>query len=177
MNDSARAKQVFSPSSFNEESMPMKALRRLAVASALAVPFAVCAGPFDGFKGKMKEGMYEYKTEMDMGAIPGLPPGMGKQAHTFQQCVTAQDIDKGQMSRGREGKMPENCEVRDMKMSGDTATYTMECKGDVPMKADNRITFAGNGFDMDMKMAMSQGGQVMNMSQKIKARHIGACKK
>jgi hypothetical protein len=45
------------------------------------------------------------------------------------------------------------------------------------MKADNRITFTGNGFDMDMKMAMSQGGQVMNMSQKVKARHIGACRK
>jgi hypothetical protein len=109
--------------------------------------------------------------------MPGLPPGMGKQSFNVQNCVTAQDIEKGGFGRGREGKMPENCEVRDMKMSGNTASYTMECKGDPPMKADNRITFVGNGFDMDMKMAMSQGGQVMNMNQKIQARHVGPCKK
>jgi hypothetical protein len=53
----------------------------------------------------------------------------------------------------------------------------MECKGDVPMKADNRITFSDNGFNMDMKMAMSQGGQTMNMTQKTNARYLGPCRK
>jgi hypothetical protein len=156
----------------------MNALRQLAVAAALAsLSLAAYAGPFDGFKGKMKEGLYDYKMEMDMGSIPGLPPGMGKQSFNVQNCVTSQDIDKGAFGRGRDGKMPENCEVRDFKMSGNTATYTMECKGNTPMKADNKITFVSDGFDMDMKMAMNQGGQVMNVNQKINARHIGPCKK
>jgi hypothetical protein len=154
----------------------MNALRLAAVAVA-SFCSAASANPFDAFKGKMKEGLYDYKMEMDMGNIPGMPPGMGKQNHAFQQCVTNQDIDKGGFSRGREGKMPENCEVRDFKMSGNSATYTMECKGNPAMKADNKVTFVGDGFNMDMKMAMNQGGQVMNMTQKIQARYVGACKK
>jgi hypothetical protein len=157
----------------------MNALRLAVLASAFT---ATCTGafaqsPFEGFKGKMKEGLYDYKMEMDMGNIPGLPPGMGKQSFNVQNCVTSQDIDKGTFGRGRDGKMPENCEVRDFKMSGNSATYTTECKGNPPVKADNKITFVGDGFDMDMKMAMNQGGQVMNVNQKIHARHVGPCKK
>jgi hypothetical protein len=155
----------------------MKALRVAAVFASIAtLSSAASANPFDAFKGKMKEGLYDYKMEMDMGNIPGMPPGMGKQSFNVQNCVTAEDINQGGFGRGREGKMPETCEVRDFKMSGNTATYTMECKKPA-MKADNKVTLTGEGFDMDMKMAMNEGGQVMNVNQKIKARHIGACKK
>lgn len=155
----------------------MNALRLAAVAAAVASLSAVAAGPFDAFKGKIKEGMYDYKMDMDMGSIPGMPPGMAKQTHSFQQCVTNQDIDKGGFSRGREAKMPENCEIRDFKMSGNTATYTMECKGNQAIKADNKMTFVGDGFNMESKMAMQQGGQVMNVTQKMQARYVGPCKK
>ena len=149
----------------------------LAAAFAAAFSAAVIAGPFDGFKGKMKDGLYEYKMEMDMGQMPGMPPGMGKQAHTFQNCVTQKDIEDGGFGKSRDRNQPENCEIKDMKMSGNTATYTMECKGNPAMKADNKITFTGDGFNMDMKMAMNQGGQVMNMTQRMEGRHIGPCKK
>jgi hypothetical protein len=154
-----------------------------AAIAAIAATSAAAAGPFDQFKGKMKEGMYEYKMDMDMGQIPGMPPGMGKQSHTFQRCVTAQDIEKGSMGRsGKDNKMPENCEVKDFNMSGNTASYKMVCKGDgsgrgmPPMTADNRITFVDNGYSMDVKMAMDQGGQAMNMSQHMEAKYLGACK-
>jgi hypothetical protein len=155
----------------------MNAFRSLAVAAALAAFSTAASAQFEGMKGKMKEGLYDYKMEMDMGNIPGMPPGMGKQTHSFQQCITAQDINKGGFARGKEGKMPENCEVRDMKMSGNTATYTWECKGERPMKADNKMTFLDNGFDMDMNMTMTQRGQPMQVKQKMQARHIGPCQK
>ena len=45
------------------------------------------------------------------------------------------------------------------------------------MMADNSITFTDNCFNMDMKMAMNQGGQVMNMTQKMEGRYLGPCKK
>ena len=151
----------------------MSKLVALIAASAAAVSTAALAGPFDQFKGKMKEGLYEYKMQME---IPGMPAGMGKQAMTFQNCVSQKDIDQGGFGK-QDNKQPENCEVKNMKMSGNTATYTMECKGATPMKADNRITFTDNGFNMDMKMAMNQGGQVMNMTQKMEGRYIGPCKK
>ena len=60
-----------------------------------------------------------------------------------------------------------NLFIKNMNQSGNTATYTMECKGEPSMKADNKITFVSDGFDMDMKMQMNRGGQVMNMTQKM----------
>ncbi|HUP97050.1 MAG TPA: DUF3617 family protein [Usitatibacter sp.] len=144
-----------------------------ALAFAAAFSAAAVAGPFDQFKGKMKDGMYEYKMQMEM---PGMPAGMGKQNMTFQNCVSQKDIEDGGFGKQNKDK-PDNCEVKNFKMSGNTATYTMDCKGEPKMTADNKITFTDAGFDMDMKMAMNQGGQVMNMNQKMQGRYIGPCKK
>jgi hypothetical protein len=148
-----------------------------AVCGALAATLAF-AGPFDAFKGKMKEGMYETKIEMDMGQMPGMPKGMGKQTRTHQHCVTASDIEKGEtMGKGRDGKGPnESCEVKNMNVSGNTATYTMTCTKP-KMTADNKITFSGTGYVMDMDMSMDQGGQMMNMKQHMESKYIGPCAK
>jgi hypothetical protein len=67
--------------------------------------------------------------------------------------------------------------VKNFNMSGNTATYTTVCKGDPAMTIDAKITFIDAGYNMDMKMAMNQGGQVMNMTQKMESRYLGACKK
>ncbi|MGZ5034266.1 MAG: DUF3617 domain-containing protein [Usitatibacter sp.] len=150
----------------------------IAAACAAAVSAtAFAANPFDQYKGKLKEGMYEYKMNMEM---PGMPAGMGNQTRTFQHCVTQKDIDEGQIGKGGERKQPERCEVKDFKMSGNTSTYTMVCKDDKgaqAMTADNKITFGHDSFNMDMKMAMNQGGQVMNMTQHMEGRYVGPCKK
>ena len=133
------------------------------------------AGPFDGMKGKMKEGLYEMKVEMDMSGIPGMPKGMGNRTTTATHCVTAKDIEDGAAMRpGKEAGG--DCEVKDFKMSGDTASYQMVCKGATQMTADAKMTFVSNGYDMDLKMNMNQGGQVMNMNQKIQSRRVGDCK-
>ena len=153
----------------------MKKTLALAVL-ACAVATAYAANPFDAFKGKMKEGMYEYTMEMDMGQVPGMPKGMGKQNHTFQHCVTQKDIEQGEFGKGKQNDPRQNCEIKNMNMSGNTATYSMECKGEPSMKADNRITFVSDGFDMDMKMQMNRGGQAMNMTQKMTGRYKGPCK-
>ena len=70
---------------------------RLAVASAVAATLCcpVVAGPLDQIKGKMKEGLYEYKMTMDMGQVPGMPAGMGPQTMTMQNCLKSEDIEKG----------------------------------------------------------------------------------
>ena len=137
---------------------------------ALAASVAF-AGPFDQFKGKMKEGMYEYRMEMEM---PGMPAGMGKQARTFQRCLTQKEIDDGAVGGQEKGKK-DNCQIKNMNTSGNTATYTMECT-DPKMKADNRVTVTGDGYKMDMKVAMDHGGQMMNMTQKFEGRYLGPCK-
>ena len=147
---------------------------QIAAAAVAAVAATALAGPFDQFKGKMKDGLYEYKMQME---IPGMPAGMGRQSHTFTNCVSQKDIEDGGFNKGKDRKQPENCEVKNFKMSGNTATYTMECKGDHAMKADNTITFQPDGFNMDMKMQMNHGGQVMNMAQHMEGRYVGPCKK
>jgi hypothetical protein len=147
----------------------MNASRLLGVACVAALcTTAMADNPFESFKGKMKEGMYEYKMEMDMS-------GMGKQNMTFQKCITHQDIEKGQMGRGagRDGKMPEGCEFKNFTQSGNTASYSMVCTN---MSADNRITFTPDGFNMDMKMAMNQNGKAMNMTQHMESKYLGPCK-
>ena len=141
-------------------------------AACVALSAAALANPFGEFKGKMKPGLYETKMEMK---IPGMPAGMGNQQMTFQNCVSQQDIDKGQLGR-KDGAMPGNCEVKNFKMSGNTASYTMACTGDQALTADNVVTFRDGGYTMDMKMSMKQGGQVMNMNQRMEGRYVGACK-
>jgi len=153
----------------------MKITAAVAACCALATT-AAFAGPFDQFKGKMKPGMYEYKMEMDMGQVPGMPPGMGKQSMTFQKCLTQKDIDDGGFGKNQErAKRTESCDIQDMKMSGNSASYRMVCK-EPKMTADNHITFKNDGFSMDMKMAMEQRGQMMNMTQHMDGRYLGACK-
>jgi Protein of unknown function (DUF3617) len=147
----------------------------LVLAAALVATGALAQSPADAMKGKMKPGMYNYKMEMDMGQVPGMPAGMGKQTMNMQHCLTPQDIERGQVGKKGEGKGPENCEMKDFKMSGNTATYKMVCKGDGAMTADNKITFLSNGFDMTMKMAMDRGGQKMNMTQNMEGRYVGPC--
>ena len=145
---------------------------------------AASAGPFDQLKGRMKEGLYDYKMEMDMGQVPGMPAGMGKQSMSIQRCLTQQDIDKGNMGRGGggpggRGQMPENCDVKDFQMSGNTASYTMVCKPPREMTAENHITFTPDGYKMDMKMNMAMGasGKTMDMTQHMEARYLGPCTK
>jgi hypothetical protein len=80
------------------------------------------------------------------------------------------------MGKGRDGKMPENCEIKNFKMAGNTASYTMICKGGPDMIADNTITFREGGYTMDMKMQMDRGGQAMNMKQHMEGKYLGPCK-
>jgi hypothetical protein len=134
---------------------------------------AFAAGPFDQFKGKMKEGLYEYKMDMEM---PGMPTGMGKHSMTMQHCVTAKDIEGGDFAKGDTGKQPKDCDFQDVKVSGNTASYKMVCKGQNEMTADTKMTFRDNGFVSDMKMTMNQDGKVMNMTQHMEGKYLGACK-
>jgi hypothetical protein len=142
--------------------------------AAGACAAALAAGPEDYFKGRMKAGMYEYKMQMNLGAIPGMPPGMANRETTTQHCVTDQDIEKGRMGHGGNGKMADTCHITNFVTSGNAASYTMTCT-QPQMTADNKVTFSGDAFHMDMKMSMVQNGHTMNMDQHMDARYLGAC--
>jgi hypothetical protein len=145
----------------------------LVIACALALPAFAQDNPFAGMKGKIKEGMWEYN--MQMGAMPGMPQGMAMPPMTFSRCLTAKDIESG-AATSREGKMPEGCTVKNMKMSGSDASYTMECTKDPKMKADVKMNFTGDGFTMKQDIVMDRGGQPMPMQTTMTGKYKGACK-
>jgi Protein of unknown function (DUF3617) len=160
-------------------------LRKYAMASlvvACVAPIA-WAGPMD-FKGKMKEGLYEITTSMEMSGMPGMPggmQGMKMPAMTVQHCVTKKDVEEGSQKmfgqKGpRGGEMPKDCEMKDFKMDGNTASYKMICTGEHKMDMDTSITFGGDGYKGTTKMKMDQGGQAMNMTSTFESKYKGACK-
>jgi len=156
----------------------MRTPRIVAIAclALVSAPLAM-AQDMSFFKSRAKAGQYEYKMEMDMSGMPGLPPGMGKQTFTTQHCLTQEDIDKGTLSKGRDAKENNDCQVKNLQASGNSASYTMACTKPRQMNADVKINFVGDGYHMDMKMAMAEprSGQTINMTQHMDAKYLGTC--
>lgn len=150
-------------------------MSKISVIAIAAAAFcgAAIAGPFDQFKGRMKPGLYEYKMDMQM---PGMPQGMGNHSMTMQHCVTEKDIEGGDFAK--RDKQQKDCDIQDMKVSGNTAHYKMVCTGQNKMTADTTMTFKDNGFVSDMKMTMNHGpnGQAMTMTQHMEGTRLGDCK-
>ncbi|WP_212758274.1 DUF3617 domain-containing protein [Usitatibacter palustris] len=148
---------------------------------ALATLFAATAtasfaqNPWAGLKGKVKEGQWEYKMQMEMSEPPpGMPPGFKMPEQTFQQCLTAKDIEGGGVGQ-KEGKMPEGCEIKDMKMTGSGGSWRMECTKSPKMTADVVMTTTDSGFTMKQDMAMDQGGKMMKMKNTMTGKYLGPC--
>ena len=151
----------------------MKKLALAVLACTVALPVLAQDNPFAGMSGKIKEGMWQY--DMQMGAMPGMPAGMKMPPMTFSRCLTAKDIESGGAT-SKDGKMPEQCSVKNMKMAGNTATYTMECTKDPKMKSDVNMTFTDGGFTMKQDVEMDHGGQMMKMQQTMTGKYTGPCK-
>ena len=149
----------------------MKRLLIAASCCALCFPALAADNPFAGMKGKMKEGQWEYTMKMQM---PGMPGG-GMTMPGFRQCVTADQIEKGSVGQ-KDAKMPDGCTIRNVKVSGNTANYTMECTKEPKMVSDVTMTFAGDTFTMKQNTTMDQGGQKMQMVNDMTGKYIGPCK-
>jgi hypothetical protein len=154
---------------------------RIVAAACIALASAplALAQDLSFFKSKAKPGLYESKIEMDMSGVPGMPPGMVPKAITTQHCLTQEDIDRGTMSKGRDPKENNDCQVKNLQSSGNSASYTMSCTKPRPMNADVKISFVSDGYHMDMKMNMAEGkgGQTMTMAQHVDSKFLGACTK
>ena len=142
------------------------------VAGCLAMPALAQDNPFAGMKGKIREGNWEYKMQME--GIPGMPAGMQMPVHTLTRCLTSKDIERGGVG-SKDGVMPEGCTVSNMKMSGNTTSYTMVCTKSPKMNVDSVINFATDGFTMKQKMQIDENGKMMNMNQTMTGRYLGPC--
>jgi hypothetical protein len=143
-------------------------LRHAAAALALAA-FALPAAaqnqkPYkDAFKGKIREGEYEMKLELDMG-------GKGKHGETKKQCVTPKDLDQG-----LEGD--KNCGIRNFKSTANGVSFTAECTGKDAVVSENTMTFTPEGYSAETRTTQKVGAEEVKSTLRIQSRYLGPCKK
>ena len=111
----------------------------------------------------MKEGLWEITTKMKMQGME-MPPVK----HT--QCITKDDlVPQGSQQPGQE------CEITDVKTSGNTVTWTMKCIGQGGnVIGTGEITYSGDSFKGKMTISMPQAN--MEMTSYLSGKRIGNCK-
>ena len=117
----------------------------------------------------LKEGMWEITAKMDM---PGIPAGMPPQ--TIRQCLTKKDLENPQ--RMAPTGPDKGCQVSDYRMQGNTATWSLACKGGDEIRGSGSMTFSGTSYTGVTKMSMNQGGTTHNMTMLYSGKHVGDCK-
>lgn len=150
----------------------MSALRAkclaLAAAAALAAGSAAAAPqtPKDLFKGKVREGLYEVKSEADLTGVPGIPKEAAKRSETKQRCLTRQDVDRG-IEAGKD------CEVKSYKPSAAGASIVMACKDG--SSTDMKFAFGGDTFKSETRTTGTQEGKSFVSVFRSEAKLIGPC--
>jgi hypothetical protein len=139
--------------------------RELLIAAAVVVSMLVTAPAARAID--MQEGLWEITTRMEM---PGMPAGMG--AHTVQHCYTKQDVQDPKEALPKDDR----CTIGDFRTQGTTTTWTMRCAGDAEMTGRGSMTYRGTSYAGTIDMQMKEGGQTMNVTQRIEGRRLGACR-
>jgi len=130
-------------------------MRKTIFAALMLAALAVAAD------GGMKPGRYEYSMKME---VPGMPVAMP--GTTFQHCVTAADMDKGQQCNSQQNR---DCQLKNLKQSGGKATFDLACKDGTT--GTGEYTFGGDS--MTGKTTMNRQGQVMVLN--MAAKRTGDC--
>ena len=110
----------------------------------------------------MKPGLWEITASIEMPGIPFQPP-----AQTMQHCYTDEDV------KGEPVPANENCQITNLKTSGNKVTWQLECKGDMAGKGQGEIVFQGDSAYEGKATIEAQG---MTMNTKYKGRRLGECK-
>lgn len=140
----------------------------MAAVAALAAGAGAAAAqtPKDLFKGKVKEGLYEVKSEADLSGVPGIPKEAAKRSETRQRCITKQDVERG-IEAGKD------CEVKSYKPSAGGANIVMACKDG--SSTDMKFAFGGNTFKSEMRTTGTQEGKSFVSVFRSEAKHVGPC--
>ncbi len=132
----------------------------LASVALLALPaLALCADV------RMKEGLWEISTSMD---IPNLPFKMPPQV--VKHCYTKEEVARS------EGGIPEqqkDCKLVENARSGNKLRWKVVCTGKSAGKGEGEIVFT-SATSYEGWMKFDTGGQAM--TTKYSARRVGDCK-
>ena len=94
----------------------------------------------------------------------GTPP------QTMTQCLNEQN-PVPDSSAGAQG-----CKITDMKTTGDTVTYTMECNQQgTQTKSTGKITYKGDSFEGTSETNMGPAAGGMTVTTVVKGKRIDKC--
>jgi hypothetical protein len=130
----------------------------------LLIPFSAVAAP------NMQPGMWEITTKMEMSGMEGMP---AMPPNTMRQCIRPADAQGGSATVP---KGDPQCEVKDYKMQGNTASWRMECKGANAMSGKGTVTYGGTSYSGKTQFTTKEEGQAMTMNQTFSGKRIGDCK-
>jgi hypothetical protein len=109
----------------------------------------------------IKEGRWDITVKMEM---PGMP--MEMPAVQFTQCLSSQNnipVNKDELK---------DCKILSSSTDGNTAKWVMQCsQGVQQITSRGKITYSGDTFNGEAQIQI----QGMDITQKMKGRHLGAC--
>ena len=119
----------------------------------------------------MQEGLWEITTKVE---ISGLPEGLPE--HTIQHCVTKKDLEEGKGKMHQPDSRNSKCAVKDYKVEGNKASWSINCGGDNPTTGSGSVTYSGTSFAGTTKMIMGKKSEETEMTQTFSGKRIGACR-
>jgi hypothetical protein len=117
---------------------------------------------------EMQPGLWEISSRVETPGMPRMPP------QVYRHCYTSKELEDTQRTVPQGAD--KNCQVRDYKREGSTATWNIECKGETPMTGSGTMTFAPQSYTGSMKSRMKQAGKTIEMNQSWSGKRVGNCK-
>ncbi len=110
-------------------------------------------------------GMWEITTQVNM---PGMPMAMPK--NTMKRCLDSKDVVPTTSTE------QEGCTVKDMKVSGNTVTWTIHCETQgMVSTSKGSVTYRGTSFSGTATITMTGEMGAQNMTQTMEGKRIGKC--
>jgi len=157
----------------------------IAVGMALAVPAHA-----------MKPGLWEITSQMSGGGMPAMPampeaqrkqmeamgikmPGGagGAMSVVVKHCVTKEQAENRLPPQSPEDRR-QRCEQKDVKVSGNTVSWKIECSGERKMNGSGTMTYQGEeSYKGESTFNMQEGKRgPVTMKQSYSGKWVGACK-
>ena len=130
------------------------------VTAGIVLAFALASSMQASAQGK--DDLWEVSTKMEM---PGMPMAMPPQTNRF--CI-------GKNRKEEEFvPMQGDCRMIESKRVDNKFSYKMDCSGNYSAIVDGTITFGNNVYDGQMRMAMKNTNDAMDMT--FTGKRVGDC--
>lgn len=147
-------------------------MRRMAQAAALALAVGAAGAAWaqqsskDVYKGRVKEGLYEVRTDVDLSGVPAVAKEKQKSTHTRQRCFAREHLERG-IEAGKD------CEVKSYKATDTSASIVMACKdGSV---SEMKLSFKPSGFTTETRTTGKEDGKPFVAAFREEAKYAGPC--